>query len=66
MHQEQILVDNVFKVSGNSLITTDWGGAGTFESESINLSGISTIDISAVGETLGGAVQNGSSEYFKY
>ena len=57
---------NVFKVSGNALITTDWEGEAIFKSATIDVSGLSSINISAIGETLGSAVQNSGSEFFKY
>ncbi|WP_178990303.1 T9SS type A sorting domain-containing protein [Winogradskyella schleiferi] len=41
--------DNTFEVSGGELQTRDWGGQGIFTSQSINVSGVSSVDISATG-----------------
>lgn len=38
---------NIFKVVGGKLKSDDWGGQGIFQSQSIDVSAISTIDISA-------------------
>lgn len=57
---------NIFKVRSGAIETTDWGGTASFESFTIDVSGYDTVDISAVGETLGASVQNGTSEFFEY
>lgn len=54
--------DNIFKVSGGSLISNDWGGQGIFQSQSVDISGISFIDITAATMNVG-ANQN-KFEYF--
>lgn len=57
---------NTFKVVGGKLETADWGGEAKFQSQAIDISSISTIDISASGLTLGDAVQNVGAEFFNY
>ncbi|MGK0413615.1 MAG: hypothetical protein ACJA1B_001823, partial [Polaribacter sp.] len=57
---------NTFKIVSGKLETTDWGGEGVFESQHIDVTSISTLDISGLGVTLSDAVQNGSTEFFKY
>ncbi|WP_299617197.1 lamin tail domain-containing protein [uncultured Tenacibaculum sp.] len=44
---------NSFKVSGGALVSNDWGGQGIFTSQSIDISTISTINISALGSNIG-------------
>ncbi|TXD54279.1 MULTISPECIES: T9SS type A sorting domain-containing protein [unclassified Polaribacter] len=57
---------NSFKVVSGKLETIDWGGEGVFESQSINISRFSTIDIAGLGVTLSNKVQNVGTEFFKY
>ncbi|UAM98463.1 T9SS type A sorting domain-containing protein [Polaribacter litorisediminis] len=57
---------NTFKIVSGKLETTDWGGEGIFESQDIDVTSISTLDIAAFAVTLSDAVQNGSTEFFKY
>ncbi|MDP5105783.1 MAG: hypothetical protein NWQ31_06395, partial [Polaribacter sp.] len=54
--------DNIFKVSGGSLISNDWGGQGIFQSQSIDISDISFIDITAATINLG--ANDDKFEYF--
>jgi hypothetical protein len=39
---------NSFSISGGALVSSDWGGQGIFQSQSIDLTGISTLNISAL------------------
>lgn len=57
---------NTFKVVSGKLETTDWGGEGVFESQPIDVTHISSLDIAALAVTLSDAVQNVSTEFFKY
>ena len=57
---------NSFKVVLGKLETTDWGGEGIFESQSIDVGQFSTIDISGLAVTLSDNVQNVGTEFFKY
>lgn len=57
---------NLFKVRTNKLETTDWGGEATFKSQNIDISGETSINITATGVTLGSSVQNVAAEFFKY
>ena len=54
--------DNIFKVSGGSLISNDWGGQGIFQSQSIDISNISFIDITAA--TINVGANDDKFEYF--
>ncbi|MGB2087456.1 MAG: beta strand repeat-containing protein, partial [Psychroflexus salarius] len=53
---------NSFKVVGGVLKSDDWGGQGIFESQSIDITGISSIDISAISVNAGANDDN--FEYF--
>ncbi|WGH75406.1 lamin tail domain-containing protein [Tenacibaculum tangerinum] len=44
---------NSFKVNDGALISDDWGGQGIFTSQSIDISAISVISISAIGTNIG-------------
>lgn len=44
---------NSFKVSGGALVSDDWGGQGIFMSQSIDVSGISAVNIAAIGANVG-------------
>lgn len=53
---------NSFEVSGDELQSRDWGGQGIFTSQSINVSGVSSVDISATGLNVG--ANDGPFTYF--
>ncbi len=57
---------NEFSVNDGKLTSQDWGGTATFTSATIDVSGVETLDITAIGQTQGGDVQNGGSEFFEY
>ncbi|MFY7669583.1 choice-of-anchor J domain-containing protein [Tenacibaculum sp. MEBiC06402] len=44
---------NSFKVSGGALVSDDWGGQGIFMSQSIDVTGISAVNIAAIGANVG-------------
>lgn len=54
--------DNIFKVSSGSLISNDWGGQGIFQSQSIDVSGINFVNISAA--TMNVGANDYKFEYF--
>ncbi|AOW18734.1 hypothetical protein LPB03_15295 [Polaribacter vadi] len=52
---------NSFKVDGGALVSDDWGGQGIFQSQNIDVSAITSVDISAL------SVNSGANENkFKY
>ena len=57
---------NEFSVNSGVLRVQDFGGTGTFASAVIDVSGVATLDITALGEVIGSDVQNGGSEFFEY
>ncbi|WP_439132689.1 T9SS type A sorting domain-containing protein [Polaribacter sp.] len=44
---------NSFKVVDGALVSDDWGGQGIFQSQSIDVSSINTVDISAISQNSG-------------
>ncbi|MHB0754276.1 lamin tail domain-containing protein [Polaribacter sp. M15] len=44
---------NSFKVVDGALLSDDWGGQGIFQSQSIDVSSINTVDISAISQNSG-------------
>ncbi len=57
---------NLSRTNLGSFISRDWGGEAQVVSSSIDLTLASTIDIEWLGDTVGGAVFNGSSERFEW
>jgi len=57
---------NRFITEGGVLISDDWGGAAFFESEDIDVSGLTTVNILAEGSTRGSLVFNASDEGFNW
>jgi hypothetical protein len=59
---------NEFSVNASGAIRIqDWGSSDAkWESANIDVTGINSVTIIVVGETIGSAVQNAGSEYFKY
>ncbi len=58
---------NEFSVNSGLLRIQDWGDQDArWESFTINVSNYDTVDITAVGRTIGNDVQNGGSEFFEY
>jgi hypothetical protein len=53
---------NSFKVIGTALVSDDWGGQGIFESQSIDVSEINSVDISAI--TVNSGANDNSFKYF--
>ena len=53
---------NSFKVIGTALVSDDWGGQGIFESQSIDVSAINSVDISAI--TVNSGANDDTFKYF--
>lgn len=53
---------NSFKVSGGSLVSDDWGGQGIFQSQSIDVSALNSVDISAI--TVNSGANDNNFKYF--
>lgn len=54
--------ENSFKVVSGVLKSSDWGGQGIFQSQSIDVSGINSVDVSALSVNAGGA----NDDTFRY
>lgn len=57
---------NEFSVNSGQMRIQDWGGTGNWQSAEIDVSSVVTLDITANGVTIGNAVQNAGSEFFRY
>gem|GEM_PF-1543576 len=57
---------NRFITEGGLLISDDWGGEAFFETEEIDVSGLSTVNILALASTRGSAVFNAAAEGFHW
>lgn len=53
---------NSFKVVGGQLVSNDWGGQGIFESANIDVSGISSVDITAISQNV--SANDDNFDYF--
>lgn len=59
--------DNEFSVNSGVLRIQDWGNQNAnFTSQTIDVSGATIVDITAVGQTIGASVQDAGSEFFEY
>ncbi|YCM45917.1 hypothetical protein V2O64_07800 [Verrucomicrobiaceae bacterium 227] len=57
---------NSFITSGGKLISSDWGGRAIFETEAIDVSGVNSVTISTLAETVGADVFNAGAEDFTW
>jgi hypothetical protein len=57
---------NEFITANGKMRIQDWGGEARWQSFPIDVSAISSVDIKAVGVTIGEDVQNVNSEFFQY
>jgi len=57
---------NSFITSGGKLVSSDWGGRAIFETNAIDVSGVNSVTISALADTVGAAVFNSGSEGFTW
>lgn len=57
---------NEFITANGKMRIQDWGGEARWQSFPIDVSAISSVDIKAVGVTIGEDVQNANSEFFQY
>ena len=56
---------NRFATSGGQMLIEDWGGIGTFESHTIDVSGQSFVDIQGINAVLLNGADSGG-EYFRF
>ena len=58
--------DNEFSVNNGVIRIQDFGGEGFLNSRSIDVTGLSTVSITGLGEVLGSGVQNSPQEFFQW
>ena len=58
--------ENTFGADGSALSSSDFGGPAYFETDPIDVSAVSMVNVSGEGDTVGSDVFNGSSEQFQW